>query len=119
MEKSVKIELFSQPNKVGISMIKSEYYRIANFIFATLESQEHKRIKINVLLDIAKNELDKEYYGNVSWYLLQVKNDMVARGLINIVFTHQREQMILKGTSRNLKHQRRNQFFTQDILYTS
>jgi len=116
MDKGAKIELLRLPNKVGISMAKIQYDRIADFISATLESQEYKRIKINLLLDIARKELDKEFNGNVSWYLLQVKNDMVVRGLINIVFTIQREQMIIKGPARNLKRYGRNQFYAHEIL---
>jgi ferritin len=119
MERSDKIELLTQPNKVGISMIKIQYNRIANFISTTLDTQEYNRIKINELLDLARKELDHEFYGNVSWYLLKVKNDMVVRGLINMVFTLQREQMIIKASSRSMKNQRRNPSFPQHVQYSS
>jgi len=119
MEKTDKVELLTQPNKVGITMIKIQYERIVNFISTTLDTQEYNRIKINELLDLARKELDSEFYGNVSWYLLQVKNDMMVRGLINIVFTLQREQMIIKASSRNMKNQKRHQFFSQDLQYSS
>jgi len=119
MKKHDKIELLSQPNKVGTSMVKIQYERIANFISTTLDTQEYNRIKINELLDLARKELDSEFYGNVSWHLLQVKNDMMVRGLINIVFTLQREQMIIKASSRSIKNQRRNQFFAQHLQHPS
>jgi len=119
MERNDKVELLTQPHKVGISMIKIHYDRIANFISTTLDTQEYNRIKINELLDLARKELDSEFYGNVSWYFLQVKNDMMARGLINIVFTLQREQMIIKASSRNMKNQKRKHFITQNLRYSS
>src|SRR4051812_8410664 len=109
MGKTEKVALYSLPNKMGVSMAKVEYTRIADFIMFTLERQQRKRINLHDLLDKARKELDKEFNGNVSWYLLHVKNDMVVRGLINIVFTIQRQQLIVKGPSRTTGRRRRNQ----------
>lgn len=103
----MKVEILSLQNRSTDLMCKLKYDRIASFIHTTLEGQEHQRIKINQLLDIARTELDSEFNGNVSWYILRVKNDMVVRGQIDMVFTYNREQIIVKKRSKkNLKYLR-------------
>lgn len=66
--------------KKGVNILLEKYYTIKNFIIKTLK--EHKEISYQELSDLAEKELSKTFDGKVVWYIVSVKLDLEARGII-------------------------------------
>ena len=76
-----KILTWHPSGKSGVYMARKDYDRISNFILTVLKRNE---LTINDLLDLAGIQL-AQHITNVSWYILTVKLDLEARGLIGTV----------------------------------
>ncbi len=69
--------------KDGVNILKSKYDVISQFILKTIE--EHKEISFDELTDLADETLSSSFDGKVIWYMVTVKLDLEARGLIERV----------------------------------
>ena len=65
--------------KKGVNILKSKYDIIRNFILKTIE--ENEQISYSRLSDKAVEELT-DFDGKVIWYIVSVKLDLEARGII-------------------------------------
>lgn len=66
--------------KKGVNILKSKYESIKDFIIQKIE--EHGEISYSDLNDLAIETLSPTFNGKVTWYLVSVKLDLEARGII-------------------------------------
>jgi hypothetical protein len=66
--------------KVGVNILKRRYNTIKEYILQTIT--DHGEISFDELTDLAVDSLTKSFDGKVVWYMVTVKLDLEARGLI-------------------------------------
>ncbi len=66
--------------KDGVNILRSKYETIKEFILETLKKYEE--ITFDELTDMADEKLSSAFDGKVIWYVVTVKLDLEARGLI-------------------------------------
>lgn len=66
--------------KKGVNILKRRYEFIKDYILKTVE--EHGEITYELLDDMAGKELRDSFDGKVAWYIVSVKLDLEARGII-------------------------------------
>lgn len=66
--------------KKGVNILKKRYETVKEFILQTITDQGE--ISFEELTDLAVDNLAKSFDGKVVWYLVTVKLDLEARGLI-------------------------------------
>lgn len=66
--------------KKGVNILKRRYDTIMSFIIETIE--EKGEITFSDLTDLAVEELSGTFDGKVIWYMVTVKLDLEARGII-------------------------------------
>lgn len=75
-----KILTLHPQGKHGVNILKRKYIVLKNFILKTI--RQRKEITFEELCDLAEDELTNSFDGKVLWYLVTVKLDLEARGLI-------------------------------------
>lgn len=75
-----KILTLHPQGKKGVNILKRRYDVIKDFILKTIE--EHKEITYEKLDELAVKKLSSTFDGKVSWYIVTVKLDLEARGII-------------------------------------
>src|SRR6478752_1660484 len=78
----------------GAIIPKHSYETLSNFIISTLSAQIDQFITLNDLLDKAQKEIEHNFPGEMLWYLLQVKHDLVAREIVTIAVDKSRVQRL-------------------------
>lgn len=78
-----KIMTLHPQGKKGVNILKRRYNVIKDFILDTIK--EHKRISYEKLSDMAIDQLSSTFDGKVAWYIVTVKLDLEARGIIERV----------------------------------
>ncbi len=78
-----KILTLHPEGKTGVNILKRRYDVIKDFIVETLS--EHHEISFEELTDLAVEKLTETFDGKVLWYVVTVKLDLEARGLIERV----------------------------------
>lgn len=78
-----KILTLHPEGKTGVNILKRRYDVIKDFIVETLS--EHHEISFEQLTDLAVEKLTETFDGKVLWYVVTVKLDLEARGLIERV----------------------------------
>lgn len=76
------VELTTRSGRRMVSLRASVYQSIFDFIASTLT--EHGEIDFHKLLDLAMQCKTLKFEGDKYWCLLQVKQDMEARGIISV-----------------------------------
>ncbi len=66
--------------KKGVNILKSKYDQIAQFILDTIEKEG--AITYQEVSDRAETQLGPTFDGKVVWYVVSVKLDLEARGII-------------------------------------
>ena len=69
--------------KKGVNILRKKYELIKDFILA--EIQDHGDISYQDLDEIAVKKLSPTFDGKVGWYVVSVKLDLEARGIIERV----------------------------------
>lgn len=88
--------------KKGILLLKHHYEQISDFILAAVH--EHEHLTLNELLERGQQHLANSIESEVTWYLLQVKLDLEARGFIKAITpVYQKRLYLLKITRQGLK----------------
>lgn len=75
-----KLMTLHPQGKKGVNILKRRYDTIKAFILATIE--EHQEVSYEKLTDLAVDKLTKTFDGKVIWYVVTVKLDLEARGII-------------------------------------
>ncbi len=78
------IWLWRSDNKKGPAIPRKKYIEVANKIISELESNRVGEIDLHQLIDQIRYTFSTGFNGNLDWYLLHVKQDMEARGIIKI-----------------------------------
>lgn len=90
-----KIRLHLKQNKLGVLISVASYKEATNFIIRSLHSTETKRKTLVTLLDEASAEQHRHLpRTTVTWYLLQVKQDLEARRLLKTSINHDKTQEV-------------------------
>lgn len=75
-----KILTLHPQGKKGTNILKRRYDVIKDFIIKTLK--EHGEITYEKVNDLAVDKLSESFDGKVVWYIITVKLDLEARGII-------------------------------------
>ncbi len=75
-----KILTLHPQGKKGVNILKRRYDVIKEYILQTVK--EYTEISYSKLDDMANRDLSKTFDGKVSWYIVSVKLDLEARGII-------------------------------------
>ncbi|MDO5970332.1 hypothetical protein Q4Q35_11000 [Flavivirga aquimarina] len=75
-----KILTLHPQGKKGVNILKRRYDVIKEFIIDTIE--QHGEISYESMNDLAVEKLTKSFDGKVVWYIVTVKLDLEARGII-------------------------------------
>lgn len=76
----------------GLSIPREIYLGICDFIVGVLESE--KEIHLFELLERTKRELEGDVRGELPWYILNVKQDLEARDIIQVNWGKERVPFI-------------------------
>ena len=80
MKNEEKIMTLHPQGKNGVNILKRRYDQIKGFILQTIE--ENNEISFEDLTDLAVKNLTNKFDGKVIWYIVTVKLDLEARGII-------------------------------------
>ena len=80
MKNEEKIMTLHPQGKNGVNILKRRYDQIKVFILQTIE--ENNEISFEDLTDLAVKNLTNKFDGKVIWYIVTVKLDLEARGII-------------------------------------
>ncbi|WP_158858839.1 DUF6958 family protein [Lunatibacter salilacus] len=75
-----KILTLHPEGKKGVNILKRRYEIIKDFILQTISEKDE--ISFEELTDLAVDNLTKSFDGKVIWYVVTVKLDLEARGMI-------------------------------------
>lgn len=95
-----EIVLWRENGRRGAKILRKDYEMVSSFIFSQL--QEKETIEIQQLIEGARNILSLTLGKDYSWCLLQVKQDLEAKGLIKVTVQPNRMQFI-KATRKGLR----------------
>ncbi|MBT1708698.1 hypothetical protein KK062_10710 [Fulvivirgaceae bacterium PWU5] len=94
--------------KKGVVMLKHHYDEICTFVLSVLDTEE-ETFTLHALLERAQSGLSDMIDSDVSWYVLQVKLDLEAQGLIKVVTPPYKKRLFLLKLTRQGARQLRNQ----------
>lgn len=78
-----RITTLHPQGKQGVNISQDKYIKIKEYILNTVSC--HGSVSYKELDAIARKDLDKVFDGSVSWYLVTVKLDLEARGILERV----------------------------------
>lgn len=92
-----KILTLHPAGKQGVNILKRRYDVIKNYILKTLKKE--KTITYQALSKRAEKDLSETFDGKVVWYVVSVKLDLEARGIIERIPKTSPHQIRLKAKS--------------------
>ncbi|MEM6263255.1 MAG: hypothetical protein AAGI38_12155 [Bacteroidota bacterium] len=90
-----KIMTLHPQGKKGVNILRRRYDVIKDFIVRTVE--EHQEISYDDLNDLAIEQLTETFDGKVLWYIVTVKLDLEARGIIERIPKTSPHRLRMKG----------------------
>lgn len=78
-----KIMTLHPQGKKGVNILKRRYDQMADYLLSVIKKR--KQISYSELDDLAVEHLKDKFDGKVSWYVVTVKLDLEARGVIRRV----------------------------------
>lgn len=81
--KEKKILTLHPQGKSGVNISLEKYEQIKVFILETLAAKPD--LLLDDLFDLAEQELSQTFDGKIGWYVMSVKLDLEARGIIERV----------------------------------
>lgn len=93
-----KILTLHPRNKKGVNISLSKYEQIKRFILDTLRAK--KEISFKVLTKLANAKLSDKFEGKITWYIVTVKLDLEARGMIERIPGTRPHQLRIPAKSR-------------------
>lgn len=98
MMKDEKILTLHPQDKKGVNISLSKYEQIKGFILDTLRVK--KKISFEMLTKLANAKLSGKFEGKVTWYIVTVKLDLEARGMIERISGTSPHQLRIPAKSR-------------------
>ena len=96
------IQTLRPDGKKGIVLLKRYYEQLSYFILSSVYAQE--QLTLHELLEKGEQQLADSIDSEITWYLLQVKLDLEARGFIKpITPVYQKRLYLLKITRLGVK----------------
>ncbi len=92
-----KIMTLHPQGKKGVNILRRRYDIIKDFILKTIK--EHGEITYERVSDMAVEELSSSFDGKVVWYIVVVKLDLEARGIIERVPKRSPHELRMKGVT--------------------
>jgi hypothetical protein len=80
--------------KAGVNILRRRYETIKDFIISTIK--EYGTITYEDLNDLAIKKLSATFDGKITWYIVTVKLDLEARGIIERIPKTSPHQLKLK-----------------------
>ncbi len=80
MSSEERILTLHPKGKKGVNILVSKYNLAKDFILAKIK--EHGDIAYEDLNDLSEKELGPTFDGKIGWYIVSVKLDLEARGII-------------------------------------
>lgn len=81
--------------KAGVNILRRRYDFIKDYILKII--QEHGTITFEKLGDMAVDQLTESFDGKVLWYIVMVKLDLEARGIIERIPKTSPHQLRMKN----------------------
>ncbi len=78
-----KILTLHPQGKKGVNIAKKKYDQIANAMLSLVK--KHQPIPYQLLNDLLIEQLQDEFDGSIPWYVVTVKLDLEARGVLERV----------------------------------
>ncbi|NRB53693.1 MAG: hypothetical protein HRU41_38935 [Saprospiraceae bacterium] len=75
-----KIMTLHPTGKKGVNILKRRYDQMAETLLGIV--RQHGEITYSDMNDIAEKELDGKFDGKIPWYVVTVKLDLEARGIL-------------------------------------
>ncbi len=94
MKDEKRIMTLHPQGKKGVHILLRKYDMIKDFILEKVK--EHQEIEYQELSDLAIKELSETFDGKVVWYIVSVKLDLEARGIIERIPKTSPHQIRLK-----------------------
>lgn len=95
--------LLKRTGRIAEKMREEDYNKLSDFILTMVEQAGTDGISLHDLVAEAQQKFDTSFYGNVSWYLLQVRYDLESRKLIQKSISPQRSQIIRKNPDKKTR----------------
>ena len=98
-----KIQLLGIETRKINYITKEQYDHIAECILSAIDQEENGIIALSDLIEHTYQKLSPQFHGDIPWHLLQVKQDLQARGHIKMFFGNDRRQFIERTKDRKRK----------------
>lgn len=93
---TTKVKMVRAKGARVMRILRKDYEPITELITTALE--KHKELSLNRLIDLGIKKFPERQASQVTWLIIQVKNDMEFRELIEVFIDESRSQYIrLKG----------------------
>ena len=105
MEKLVKrddevVQLLRTDGRKGEFLSRTQYTTWSRFILSTLDTEED--LTLTDLLEKGSQRASAATEHDAAWYILQVKRDLEARGLVQVIAGPTKHRFLIKVTRQGL-----------------
>ena len=89
---TAKVRMVKARGARVMRILRKDYEPIADLITSALG--KHKELSLNRLIDLGVKRFPERQTGNLTWLIIQVKNDLEFRELIDVFIDESRNQYI-------------------------
>jgi hypothetical protein len=89
---TTKVRMVKAKGARVMRVLRKDYEPIAELITTALE--KHKELSLNRLIDLGVKKFPERQSGNLTWLIIQVKNDLEFREFIDVFIDEERNQYI-------------------------
>jgi hypothetical protein len=100
---SDKVQLLRIERQSTNYISKEHYDCIAECILSAIDERENGVIALSDLIEHTHQKLSLKFHGDIPWHLIQVKQDLQARGIIKTFFGIDKRQLIERIKNRKKK----------------
>lgn len=97
-------QLWLPENRKGVRLPRSKYLKFAQLLVLFLKDAEEHSLPFTVLFEKVSSSIVDE--NNFSWYFLQVKLDLQARGIITVSINRREKIQEIQLNAKKLKNSR-------------
>ena len=89
---TAKVRMVKAKGARVMRVLRKDYEPIAELITSALE--KHKELSLNRLIDLGVKKFPERQSGQLTWLIIQVKNDLEFREIIDVFIDEARNQYI-------------------------